>query len=211
MTEQVLLIDDHPAVRRGMGELLAELGWEVVGECGSLAQARILSKTVLWTMAVLDLTLPDGHGVDLLSEWRAAGETRPILVHSVLPDESIAARVFKAGGNGYINKGSDPADFQAAAKKVAAGGRYVSQEFAETLAMSLTGEKQAQPHEHLSPREYQVMQLIAEGKTPGQIAEALGCNVNTISTYRARILKKLGLKTSMDIMRYALTRRLVNF
>lgn len=211
MTEQILLIDDHPAVRRGMGELLSELGWAVVGECGSLAQARVVSKTVDWRMAILDLTLPDGHGIDLLAEWRAAGETRPVLVHSVLPDDSIAARVFKAGGNGYINKGSDPADFQAAAKKVAAGGRYVSPDFAEILAMSLTGEKQAQPHEQLSPREYQVMLLIAEGKTPGQIATAIGCNVNTISTYRARILKKLGLNTSMDIMRYALTRRLVTF
>jgi len=209
--EHVLLIDDHPALRRGMGELLVELGWTIAAECGTLAQARPHLLATPWTIAVLDLNLPDGNGMDLLAEIRAKGNRNPVLVHSMMPDAAVAARVLRSGGNGFVNKGSAPEDFQAAAKKVAAGGRYVSPEFAEELAMTLGGGKSTAPHESLSENEYKVMILLAEGKSPGQVAQAIGCATNTISTYRSRILKKLGLTSSMDIMRYALTRRLVNF
>lgn len=205
--QSVVLVDDHPALRRGMGELLREMGWDVVGQYGSLAEARREMLMLDWSMAVLDLNLPDGSGFDLLSWLRENGLNQPVLVHSVLPDAAAAARVFKLGGNGFLNKGASAEEFQTAARKLADGGRFVSPSFAEELAATLAGGQL--PHESLSTREYEVMLLIAQGKTPGQVASALSINVNTISTYRARILKKLSLGTSMDIMRYALSRRLV--
>lgn len=204
---KVVLVDDHPALRRGMAELLEEMGWTVVAECGTLAKARVELMDE-WSIAVLDLNLPDGTGFELL-EWirQERCSKSPVLVHSVMPDAAAAARVFKLGGNGFLNKGASYEEFQAAARKVAAGGRYVSSEFAEELAATLSGGQL--PHEQLSTREYDCMLLIAQGKTPGQVADSLGINKNTFSTYRARILKKLDLSTSMDIMRYALSRRLV--
>ncbi|MEX3983889.1 response regulator [Paraburkholderia sp. EG287A] len=207
--EKVVLVDDHPALRRGMAELLEEMGWEVVSECGTIAKAKVALQQVDWTLAVLDLNLPDGTGFELL-EWlrTEAGHSSPVLVHSVMPDAAGAARVFKLGGNGFLNKGASYEEFQGAARKVAAGGRYVSAEFAEELAAMLSGGPM--PHEQLSTREYECMLLIAQGKTPGQVSETMDINKNTFSTYRARILRKLALSTSMDIMRYALSRRLVN-
>lgn len=208
---RVLLIDDHPSVRRGIFGLLAEMGWTLAGECGTLAQARTRVKLPDWAVVILDITLPDGNGLDFLHELRQTGEKRPVLVHSVLPDAAMASRVLKAGGNGFVNKGCDPVEFKSAATKVLSGGRYVSPVFAEEIAAALAGEREVFPHEALSTREYQVMLLIAEGKQPQEIAKAIGCTVNSISTYRARILKKLDLSSSLDIMRYALTHRLISF
>lgn len=198
-------------VRKGVTMLLHELGWSIAAEACSLQQANAAIRTSYWTMMVLDLNLPDGDGLDLIQELRSAGYKQPILVHSLMPDAAVAARVFKAGGNGFISKTCEPDEFLAACRKVDAGGRYVSPEYAEELALSLSiGASTTNLHERLSEREFQVMCLIAVGKTPTEVAEELGCNVNTISTFRSRILKKLDLKSSMEIMRYALSRKLVN-
>lgn len=205
----VVVIDDHPMVRRGISQLIQELAWNVVAQGGNLQEARDIIKRMDWSMMVLDLNLPDGDGLEFLQELRAAGYKQPVLVHSLLPDAAVAARVFKAGGNGFIGKTCDPEEFQAACRKVIGGGRYVSSDYAEELAMGLSGEAGTNLHEKLSEREYRVMCLIAIGKSPSEVAENIGCNVNTISTYRARILKKLELKTSSEIMRYALSRKLV--
>lgn len=208
--EHVLIVDDHASVRRGVGTLLQELGWTVVCEASTINQARSMFRLTNWTVAVLDLQLPDGDGLELLQEVRNFGTKKPILVHSLMPDSVMASRALKAGANGFINKGSDPDEFKRAALKVASGGRYVSPEYAEELALSLAEGGSPTPHEKLSEREFQVMCMLAAGKTPTQCAEALDCSVNSISTYRARILKKLGLKTSLEIVRYALSRKLVN-
>lgn len=189
--------------------LLEELGWSIAAEAASIQQANLAVRTTVWSMMVLDLNLPDGDGLELIQELRSAGYKQPILVHSLMPDAAVAARVFKVGGNGFISKTCEPEEFLSACRKVSAGGRYVSPEYAEELAMSLAGGPSTNPHEKLSEREYKVMCLIAAGKTPMEVSEAMGCNVNTISTYRSRILKKLEVKTSMDIMRYALSRKLV--
>lgn len=205
----VIVIDDHSMVRKGVTQLLQELGWNVVAQGAFLQQARDIIKTYEWSMLVLDLNLPDGDGLEFLAELRAAGYKQPVLVHSLMPDAAVASRVFKAGGNGFIGKTCEPEDFQAACRKVLTGGRYVSAEYAEELAMGLAGGVSSNPHEKLSEREFQVMCLIAAGKSPAEVAANIGCNVNTISTFRARILKKLELKTSTEIMRYALSRKLV--
>lgn len=208
-TLEVIVVDDHSMVRKGVSQLIQELGWCIAAQASSLQQARDIIKTTEWSMLVLDLNLPDGDGLEFLQELRSAGYKQPVLVHSLLPDTAVAARVFKAGGNGFIGKTCEPEDFQAACRKVIAGGRYVSAEYAEELALGLSGGAGNNPHEKLSEREYKVMCLIAAGKSPSEVAVLIGCNVNTISTFRARILKKLDLKTSTEIMRYALSRKLV--
>lgn len=209
MNIDALIVDDHSMVRKGVGLLIQEMGGEVAAEAASLEQARTVARTSYWNMMVLDLNLPDGDGLDFVSEIRSDGYKQPILVHSLMPDTAVAARVFKAGANGFISKTCDPEEFIVACKRVVYGGRYVSPGYAEELASSLiTGEPLAR-HDKLSEREFQVMLLIAQGKTPTQVAETLGCGVTSISTFRHRILKKLELKTSLDIMRYALNHRLI--
>ncbi|GBG14866.1 LuxR family transcriptional regulator [Novimethylophilus kurashikiensis] len=205
----IIIIDDHPMLRNGIGQLFQAQGWSVVAEAGTAAEGEKLLYTKTWDLAVLDIHLPDRNGLEMLTDIRGMGISGPVLVHSMLPDSTVGPRVFKAGGNGLVNKGCSPDELVSAAKRVMAGGRYVSAEFADVLAGTLVSNAPAHPHESLSDREYQVMCHIANGKTPKQIAENIGCNVNTISTYRSRILQKLKLKTSMDIMRYALTNRLV--
>lgn len=202
-------MDDHSAVRRGVVGMLHDMGWTKTHEAATLAQGLQLARTCAWTLAVIDLHLPDGDGLDFIAAVREAGSVQPILVHSQVPDAAAASRVFKAGGNGFINKGSGCEDFELAVRKVASGGRYISPSYAEELAMGMGGGAPTHPHETLSEREYQVMCLIAAGNTPTKVAEALGCSVNSISTYRSRILQKLNLKNSLDIVRYALSRKLV--
>lgn len=208
--EQVFIVDDHASVRAGVAALLEKNGFMVTAEAGSLNEAKIVAKTKSWTMAIVDLQLPDGDGLDLVSELRVLGRKDPILVHSMMPDAAMATRAFKAGANGFINKGSDTSDLIAAVTRVAGGGRYVSPAYAEELAAGLTGEGAGSaPHEKLSDRELKVMLLLAAGKTPTAVAKELDCSVNTISSFRARVLKKMALKTNMDLTRYALERRLM--
>lgn len=206
---EVVVVDDHSMVRKGIAMLVQELGWSICYEASSLQQARMAVRTTGWTMMVLDLQLPDGDGLELIQELRSAGYKQPILVHSLMPDSAAAGRVFKVGGSGFINKTCDPSEFLAACQKVAAGGRYVSPEYAEALVMQAGGMPSTNPHEKLSEREYQVMCHLAAGKSPSEVAAAISVEVGTISTFRSRVLKKLGLKTNADIMRYALSRKLV--
>lgn len=205
----VMIVDDHVSVRLGLRRLVEELGWRVVLECDSIAQASHTWHSEPWTLGILDLNLGDGDGLELLARLRAKGCSAPILVHSLLPDSAMAKRVFKAGGHGFMGKDAPLEDLVAALHRVASGRRYVSPEFAEEMAESMVNGTPVTPHERLSPREFKVMCLMAAGKSPPEVAESIGCHVNTISTYRARILKKLELKSSMDIVRYALSRRLV--
>lgn len=206
---RIVIIDDHPMLRKGLAQLFEARDWRVVAEAGTALEAEAKLKTVGWDLAILDIHLPDQNGLDFLAKLREEGVSGAVLVHSMLPDESVGSRVFKSGGNGFVNKGCSPEELITAVERVLAGGKYVSPKIADMLAGSLVTGGPAQPHEALSDREYQVMCQIAYGKTPRQIAETLGCNVNTISTYRARILSKLKLKTSMDIMKYAIAHRLV--
>lgn len=206
----VIVVDDHYLIRKGVAVLVEELGWTVVGQAASLAQARDCVATMDWSVLVLDLNLPDGDGLEFLKEVRAAGHKQPILIHSYSPDTAVATQVFKAGGSGFISKSCEPEDFQAACRKVLSGGRYVSSEYAEALAMGLATGETSNPHEKLSAREYQVLCLFGAGKKPAEVAAVLGCHVNTISTFRARILDKLQLKNTMEIIRYALSHQLVS-
>ncbi len=206
---EAFVVDDHSMVRKGVAMLINELGGTVVAEAASLAQARGLARTTSWTMMVLDLNLPDGDGLDLLQDLRRMGRHEPVLVHSLMPDSAVTSRVLKAGAAGFISKTCEPEEFLTACRSVMAGSRFVTPAYAALVATSIALGESPSLHERLSEREYQVMCLIAAGKTPTEIAGAIGCHVNTISTFRARVLKKLELKNSMDIMKYAISHKLV--
>jgi two-component system invasion response regulator UvrY len=207
---RILIADDHAVVRRGLKEILAsEHDMEVVGEAKNGDEALELVRTVDWDVAVLDFSMPGRSGVELIKEIKRRHPGRPVLVLSMLPEEAHAAQVFKAGGSGYINKESAGEELTAAIRKVANGGKYVSANFAEKLATDLAPDAEKPLHESLSDREYRVMWLLASGKQINQIAAEMFLSPSTISTYRARILKKLKLSDNAGLVRYAVKQQLI--
>jgi two-component system, NarL family, invasion response regulator UvrY len=207
---RILIADDHAVVRRGLKEILAsEHDMDVVGEAKNGDEALELVRTLDWDVAVLDFSMPGRSGVELIKEIKRRYPGRPVLVLSMLPEEAHAAQVFKAGGSGYINKESAGEELTAAIRKVANGGKYVSVAFAEKLATDLTPDADKPLHESLSDREYRVMWLLASGKQINQIAAEMFLSPSTVSTYRARILKKLKLTDNAALVRYAVKQQLI--
>jgi len=207
---RILIADDHAVVRRGLKEILAsEHDMEVVGEAKNGDEALELVRKLDWDVAVLDFSMPGRSGVELIKEIKRRHPGRPVLVLSMLPEEAHAAQVFKAGGSGYINKESAGEELTAAIRKVANGGKYVSPNFAEKLATDLAPDAEKPLHESLSDREYRVMWLLASGKQINQIAAEMFLSPSTISTYRARILKKLKLSDNAALVRYAVKQQLI--
>jgi len=207
---RILIADDHAVVRRGLKEILAsEDDMEVVGEAKNGDEALELVRTLDWDVAVLDFSMPGRSGVELIKEIKRRHPGRPVLVLSMLPEEAHAAQVFKAGGAGYINKESAGEELTAAIRKVANGGKYVSAAFAEKLATDLAPNAEKPLHESLSDREYRVMWLLASGKQINQIAAEMFLSPSTVSTYRARILKKLALTYTAALVRYAVKHQLI--
>ncbi|HYS87349.1 MAG TPA: response regulator transcription factor [Bradyrhizobium sp.] len=207
---RILIADDHAVVRRGLREILAsEHDMDVVGEARNGDEALELVRKLDWDVAVLDFSMPGRSGVELIKEIKRRHPGRPVLVLSMLPEEAHAAQVFKAGGSGYINKESAGEELTAAIRKVANGGKYVSANFAEKLATDLAPDAEKPLHESLSDREYRVMWLLASGKQINQIAEEMFLSPSTISTYRARILKKLKLTDNAALVRYAVKQQLI--
>jgi len=207
---RIIIADDHAVVRRGLKEILAsEHDMDVVGEAKNGDEALELVRKLDWDVAVLDFSMPGRSGVELIKEIKRRHPGRPVLVLSMLPEEAHAAQVFKAGGSGYINKESAGEELTAAIRKVANGGKYVSANFAEKLATDLAPDAEKPLHESLSDREYRVMWLLASGKQINQIASEMFLSPSTISTYRARILKKLKLTDNAGLVRYAVKQQLI--
>jgi two-component system invasion response regulator UvrY len=207
---RVLLADDHPVVRQGVKRLLME-GVEpaVVGEAQDTAEVMRLVREQEWDVVVLDISMP-GNGLDALKQIRQEKPRLPVLVLSVHPEDQYAVRVLKAGASGYVTKDSSPDELKKAIRRVAQGGKFVSAALAEKLAAGLGGRGEAgSGHEALSDREYQVLCMIASGKTVSEIGRELGLSVKTISTYRARILKKLSLRNNTELARYGIQHQLV--
>lgn len=205
-----LVADDHAIVRRGLRQLVAEECDGAVVEEASTGQAVLDAvRRQDWALVFLDINLPDKNGLEVLKDLHALRPALPVLILSHHAEEQYAARAFKAGAAGYLTKDSAAEELPAAIRKVLAGGRYVSSSFAERLAGHLTGDAHAAPHEALSDREHLVLCEIARGKTVSQIADEVALSVKTVSTYRARLLEKLGLANNAELMRYALDRRLV--
>jgi two-component system invasion response regulator UvrY len=207
---RVLVADDHAVVRRGLLQMLDEApAVFIVDQACTGRQALQAAQRERYDVLVLDIAMPEGGGLEVLRELKSADVDLPVLILSMYSEKQYALRALKAGAAGYLTKESAPGELIAAILQVARGGRYVTQSLAEGLVDLLQGELERPPHEVLSDREYQVMCLLAAGNTITEIAAELSLSVKTISTYRARIREKLGLKNTSEIIRYALRRGLV--
>jgi two-component system invasion response regulator UvrY len=208
---RILIADDHAILRRGLKEILArELAGAVYGEVENAQQVLDEIQKREWDVVILDVTMPGRSGLDVLRDLRALRPKLPVLVLSMHPENQYGKRVLKAGAAGYLNKDAAPEELVKAIRKVMSGGRYVSAALAETLAWDLGTNAERPVHEILSDRELEVLRILASGKTVSQIAEDLHLSVNTVSTYRARILEKMNMATTAELMRYALQNHLVD-
>jgi DNA-binding NarL/FixJ family response regulator len=202
---KVFIVDDHPLIRKGLKQLLAESGeFEVLAEAGSIEEARQKLQGC-YDAVILDLSMPRGSSLDLLESLRLLPYPPKVLILSVHSEEEYGIRVLKAGAAGFLNKECAPELLITALRRICAGGRYISPNLAELLASQVGGGREAPRHETLSNREHRVLLMMGSGMTPGQIARELRLSVKTVSTYRARILEKLGLNTNAQLIHYALT------
>ncbi len=197
-------------VRRGLRQILAdEFRRADFGEARNAQEALARVWKEKWDVVVLDISMPGRSGLEVLREIKNAKAKVPVLVLSMHPEDQFAVRVLKSGASGYMTKESAPEELVRAVQKLLAGGRYVSPSLAEKMALYLTDDIKGTPHERLSNREFQVMRLIASGKTVREIAEENFLSVKTVRTYRQRILEKMGLKRNAEVIRYALEHQLV--
>ncbi len=208
---KILIADDHPVVRKGLGEIIEETSdMEVADEAsnGQEVLAKVFKKD--FDVVLLDISMPGRSGLDILKELKSRLPKLAVLVLSIHPEEQYAVQVLKAGASGYLTKKSAPDELVTALRKVSTGGKYVSPSLAEKLASALETGTEKPPHETLSAREYEVMRKIALGKTVTEIARELFLSPKTISTYRTRILEKMGIKNNAELIRYAIKNRLVD-
>jgi two-component system invasion response regulator UvrY len=210
-TTRILIADDHPVVNRGLRQLVGEQAdLEVVGEAATADELLGLVPTADADLIVLDLSLPGARGLDLLRRLRTEHPDVPVLVLSIYPEEPYAMRVLKSGASGYVEKGTAADELVDAIRTVASGRRYLSSTLAERLlGAAEMSEERRPPHETLSEREFQVLCRIAGGRTISEIAEELALSVKTVSTYRARLLGKMSLRTNSEITRYVFEHELL--
>jgi two-component system, NarL family, invasion response regulator UvrY len=207
---KILIADDHAVVRQGLKQILGEIpDMTLVGEATNGLEVLEKARATDWDVMVLDIALPGRSGFDILLELRAEKPNQPILVLSMHAEDQYALRVLKAGASGYLTKESVPEELIHAIRKVVEGGKYISPALAEKLADEIGAPSDRPLHESLSDREFQVMRLIASGRTVTQIAEVLSLSAKTVSTYRARILQKMNLKTNAELIHYAIRHQLI--
>jgi DNA-binding NarL/FixJ family response regulator len=208
---KVLVADDHSVVRRGLREILSETGDIVVaGEAGSPVEIAKLVEEQRWDVIVLDISMPGGSGLEMIGTIRKQRPEARVLILTVHSEEQYAIRAIRAGAAGFLTKESAPEKLIEAVRRLAGGGRYVSAELAETLASMLAGEGSGQPHDRLTNREFEILKLLASGKTVSQAALELSLSVKTVSTHRTRILKKMNMKTNAELTHYALRSGIVS-
>ena len=206
---QCLIADDHPIIRKGIKDLLVDEGLcHVVSEAASGEAVLAMVRQEPWDLLVLDVALPDKHGLEVLKEVKLLRPALPVLMLSLYPEREFAVRAIKAGASGYLTKDRTPVEFVTAVRQVLAGRRYITPSVANHLANHLTLRQSGMPHEMLSDREMEVLRLLGQGKTVSEIAEDIALSVKTVSTYRSRLLKKLRLPTTAALVRYAIEHRL---
>ena len=208
---RIAIADDHVLVRRGLAELLREMDdLDVVAEAESGEELLRSLRGTEVDVVVMDMNMPGPSGLDLVKSILSEFRTMPILVLSAHPEDQYAVRVVRAGAKGYLTKESAEAELVAAIERVTSGQRYLSQALAESLLQALDAGPDDAPHAALSDREYQVLRLLASGMTASAIAEHLSLSVKTISTYRSRLLQKMGMANNAELTRYALENGLVD-
>ena len=208
---KILIADDHPIVRKGIKQLIEETPDLIVvdeAKDGREVLEKIQKQPI--DVLLLDISLPVISGFEIINEINKKHPRYKILVLSMHPEEQYAVRVLKAGAAGYLTKESAPDELIKALRKVARGGKYITASLAEKLAFDIEKDTDQPPHELLSAREYQVMLLLGKGKTVGQIGKELFLSVKTISTYRSRILEKMGMKSNAEIIRYVIENNLAD-
>jgi two-component system invasion response regulator UvrY len=208
---KMLIVDDHAVVRHGVKQILNEqFHAAVIGEAQNAEEMIEQVHRADWDIVVLDVGMPGKSGLVALKELKQLRPKLPALVLSAYPEDQLALRMLKAGASGYLSKDSAPNELVQAIRKILAGGKFVSSAVAELLALNLESDWEKPLHEQLSDREYQVMCLIAVGKSLKDIADDLCVSISTLNTYRARILEKMQLKNNTELTHYAIENRLVN-
>lgn len=210
MVKKILIADDHSAIRIGVRQICtSEFPTVVIGEATNYAEVFQRLASDDWDILILDIDLPGRSGLDILQQIRADKLKIPVLIFSFHGEEQIALRALKLGASGYLSKDAADMELVKAINQIISGRKYVSQILSEQLIYLLDNDTEKEPHELLSEREYQTMLLIASGKTVTEIAEILSLSKATISTYRARILEKMKMKTNASLTNYAITQKLV--
>ena len=211
MPLKVLLIDDHAIVRQGVMQLLMDRGIaSEVGEAENGAEALAQADQIEWDVALLDISLPDMNGIEVLKRLRRKAPRVPVLMFSMYREDQFAVRALKAGAAGYLSKTANTAQMIAAVQQVAAGRRYVSSKMAEALADYISLDGDQLPHEKLSDREYQTLCMLGSGKRLTDIARVLSLSVKTVSVYRTRLLEKMGLANNAELTYYVMSNHLVD-
>lgn len=208
---RILIADDHAVVRCGLKEILAEEFQPAeFGEAEDGPQTLRLIMKQKWDVVLLDITMPGMNGLEVLKNLKSMRPNLPVLMLSMHPEDQYAVRALKAGASGYLTKETAPEELVAAVTKALARQKYVSPSLAEGLALRLADGCEGPLHQKLSDREYEVMVMLASGKTASEISEEMSLSVKTVSTYRSRILEKMKMKTNADLTRYAMENKLVD-
>ncbi len=207
---RILIADDHPIVREGIKKLVdRDPSMSVVAECASGTQVLETIREVECDVAVIDLKMPGKGGLQLIEELSEQQPQISILILSMYPEDQFGVRALKAGACGYLSKDNAAEELLQAITRISDGGKYVSPVLTDRLVFDLDSQTARRPHETLSNREFEVLQLIASGSTVAEIAASLSLSTNTVNTYRRRILKKMGMVRSADLIRYALEHGLI--
>ena len=207
---RILIADDHPIVRAGFKLVITDTqDMTVADEAGNGQEVLNLIRKHDYDIVLLDISMPGRNGLEVLKDLKAEKPKLPVMILSIYPEEQYAVRALRAGASGYMTKASAPNELIAAIRKISQGGKYISASLAEKLTDYLDEDANKPLHEKLSDREYQVMLLIASGKTVTQIADELCLSVKTISTYRRHILEKMQFSTNAEITMYAIQNKLL--
>ena len=208
---KVLIADDHTLVRKGLRQILLESGAVKVADEAKDGKETIAKVSANpYDVVLLDISFPGRSGIEVLKQVKSIRPKLPVLILSMHPEEQYAVRALRAGAAGYLTKESAPDELLEAIQKVARGGKYITASLADKLAEEIGEPSEELPHERLSDREYQVMCMIASGKTVKEIGRELNLSVKTISTHRARILQKMNMKNSAQLTHYAIKYKLVD-
>jgi len=207
---KVLIADDHALIRKGLKQLLDDTDdMRVIGEAENGMQAVRMVDEIAFDVVLLDISMPDKHGIDVLKQLKGNHPQLPVLMLSMHPEEQYALRSMKAGASGYLNKQSAPVQLVVAIRQVASGKKYISTELAEQLANGLSEGYQELLHQTLSNREYQTLCLMASGKKLSEMADIMALSPKTISVYRSRLLEKMKLKNNAEAIHYAINNHLI--
>jgi DNA-binding NarL/FixJ family response regulator len=207
---KILIADDHGIIRKGIKQILSRTSdIEVTAEASTGQEALEKIWTSHFDLVILDISLPGRNGLEILKQIKSQKPKLPVLILSMYPEEQYAVRVLRAGASGYLTKESDKNELIEAIRRIAEGKKYITPSLAEKLASELEPSNDKALHERLSDREYHILCLIAKGKSSNEIAEELALSVKTVSTHRARVLEKMGMKSNAELTYYAVQSKLV--